>query len=142
MKRLIFITFLTASTAQAQSRIDHAYISETVNGGAPVQSTNQRAHVSMTELGLGTLPLKLTNGVMLLGSLYGRHLIFNGADPTGRRNVQTLDELTVGAVVLVPLSERWRLAVIPAVGMQSAFQTSFSGKDMVYAVVASASYRI
>ncbi len=112
---------LAASTTAAQSRVDRAYVSETLLGGS--------ARGSSTELGVGTPPLPLVGPLSIGVAVYGRRTWLRGGDPHGSAppgggsqdgNPQgggtfTGSDAQLSLLLLAQLSERWTLTVVPVV---------------------------
>lgn len=136
MKRLVLVIGLlsAAGSARAQSRLDRAYVAETVLGGD--------AHASSTEVGIGTPPLALSDDFSIGMSVYGRRTWVHGADPAGGGTFAASDA-QLALVLLARLDERWTLSAVPVVAGRFADDARFRvPRDLTLSAVTLASYAI
>ncbi len=125
---------LLACPASAQSRLDRAYVSQTLMGG--------RARSASTEVGLGTPPLRITDRLLVGASIYARRTWLEGANPSDGRTFVGND-LQAGLLFIVPLDERWTLSFIPVVAGRFTSDARFRmPRDLTIAGVGVASYAI
>jgi hypothetical protein len=138
---IIAVLVSVAANAWAQARSDRTYVSETIVLPSTIKETGKSTHASITEVGMGTPPLRL-GSALIFGSLYGRKTWIAGTDP---RDGNTLDvnDLGIGAVAIVPIAERWTIMVGPSAIVRSSFDGRFDFfHDATLAAIALASYAI
>lgn len=131
----LVVVMLAAASAAAQSRVDRAYISETLLGGT--------TRGSSTEIGLGTPPLQLSDHFLLGASLYARRTWLEGVDPARPGSTFVGNDLQAGLVAIMPLDARWSLTVVPVVAGRFTSDAHFrTPRDLTFAGVAMAAYAI
>ncbi len=130
---LALLTLLSAS-ARAQSRLDRAYVAQTLQGGS--------ARSASTEVALGTPPLRLTDHFMVGASIYARRTWLEGTDP-GDGGTFVGNDLQAGLLFLVPLDERWTLSFVPVLAGRFTSDADFRmPRDLTVAGVALAGYAV
>ena len=131
---VIAVLLLLCAPGHAQSRLDRAYVAETLLGG--------EARSASTEVSLGTPPLRLGDHFMMGASIYARRTWLESADP-GDGGTFVGNDLQVALLLLAPLDERWTLSVVPLVAGRFTSEADFRApRDLTFAGVALASYAV
>lgn len=139
---LFALVVIVARGAFAQSRLDRAYIAETISGNSTIEETGRTSRELTTELSVGTPALRFADASYLLATLYGRRTWLSGADPHDGNTLLT-SEARLGVIYGTQLAPRWGFSIIPTVGFRGTSDADFRlSKDLSLNAIVLVGYQI